>query len=300
MRILFLGNHTVGVRSLNALARHNAIVGVVAHPPDPEDGARYESVYDHAHGAGLSVARYTGRDPALERYVRDVRPDLLWIADYRYLLPQTVLDLAPLGAVNLHPSLLPFYRGRAPINWAILRGEREIGLTAHFIDEGVDSGDIIAQRRVSLSADEDVGDALNKLYPIYERLSHEVVQAFRNGTVERRAQPPGEWLVWPRRKPTDGLIDWNQDSESVANLVRAVARPYPGAFCRLGADKLTIWRARAGTPSGPGCIGAIWRVEANRFFVNCAEGSLEVLDYELASARRPRVGDILEPLERAA
>ena len=147
MRILFLGNHTLGVRSLNALAQSNAIVGVVAHPQDSEDGVHCESVFEHASGAGLSVARFKGRDPALERYVRGVRPDLLWIADYRYLLPQSVLDLAPLGAVNLHSSLLPHYRGRAPIHWAILRGERELGLTAHFIDEGVDSGDIIARTK---------------------------------------------------------------------------------------------------------------------------------------------------------
>lgn len=300
MRILFLGNHTVGVRSLGALAKNNAIVGVVAHPSDPEDGTRYESVYECAAGAGLSVARFKGRDPALESYVRSVRPDLLWLTDYRYLLPQAVLDLAPLGAVNLHPSLLPAYRGRAPINWAILNGEREIGLSAHFIDEGVDSGDIIAQRMISLSAEEDVGDALDKLYPIYERLSHEVAQSFRNGSVQRHAQPTGPWPTWSRRKPEDGLIDWNMDSESVANLVRAVTRPYPGAFSRLADGKITVWKARAGTARGPGHSGSVWRAEPGRFFVNCAEGSLEVLDFEVVGAGRPRVGDRLESLERAA
>lgn len=300
MRILFLGNHTVGVRSLCALAKNDSIVGVVAHPVDPEDGVCYESVYEQAAGAGLSVVRLKGRDPALESYVRGVRPDLLWLTDYRYLLPQAVIDLAPLGAVNLHPSLLPMYRGRAPINWAILNGERELGLSAHFIDEGVDSGDIIAQRTISLCADEDVGHALEKLYPIYEQLSHEVARAFRSGSVQRRAQPAGSWPNWPRRKPEDGRIDWSTDSESVANLVRAVARPYPGAFSRLADGRLTIWKARAGTARGPGSSGSIWRSEQSRFFVNCGEGSLEVLDYEVEGARRPRVGDRLEPRECAA
>jgi methionyl-tRNA formyltransferase len=300
MRILFLGNHTVGVRSLDALARREAIVGVIAHPQDPEDGERYESVYEHAAGAGLAVARYKGRDPALERFVRDVRPDLLWIADYRYLLPQSLLDLAPLGAVNLHPSLLPLYRGRAALNWALLHGESEVGLTAHFVDEGVDSGDIIAQRSVAIDAREDIGDALSKLYPLYTDLSIEVAAAFRNGAVPRTRQAPGSWPIWPRRRPDDGLIDWSASAESVANLVRAVARPYPGAFSWLADSRITVLKASAGLPRGPGSIGSVWHVGPTSFTVNCGEGSLEVLSYEIDAGVRLRVGDRLQPLERAA
>lgn len=300
MRILFLGNDTLGVRSLDALARSNAIVGVVAHPAHPADGVQHESVHEHASGAGLSVVRLAGRDPLLERFVRDARPDLLWIAEYGYLLPQNVLDLAPFGAVNLHASLLPSYRGRAPLSWAILRGEREVGLTAHFVDDGVDSGDVIARRRVALAEHEDVGDALEKLYPLAQELSHEVVRAFRTETISRTPQAPGNWPIWPRRRAEDALIDWSGDAQSIVNLVRAVARPYTGAFTWLDDDRITIWKARAGTPRGPGSIGSVWRAEAGRFFVNCGEGSLEVLAYESDLARRPRVGDRLDPMQRAA
>lgn len=300
MRVLFLGNHTVGVRCLDALVQNDAIVGVVAHPPDPEDGVVYESVYEHAAGAGLPVARFRGKDAGLVRYVRDARPDLLWIADYRYLLPPQVLAAAPLGAINLHPSLLPRYRGRAPINWAILNGERELGLTAHFVDDGVDSGDIVGERSFTLSFDEDVGDALRKLYPLYTSLTHDVLRAMRTGRLERRPQPDGRWPIWPRRRPEDGLIDWSADAESVVNLVRAVARPYPGAFTWNGDSRVTIWKARSGLPRGPGSIGSIWRVERGRLFVNCGEGSLEVVDFEVEGGRVPRVGDRLDPLERAA
>jgi methionyl-tRNA formyltransferase len=96
------------------------------------------------------------------------------------------------------------------------------------------------------------------------------------------------------------VIDWSANSESIANLVRAVARPYPGAFSWIAGGRITIWKARTGMQRGPGSIGSIWRADRNRFFVNCGEGSLEVLDFELEGASRPRVGDRLEPLERAA
>jgi methionyl-tRNA formyltransferase len=300
MRILLFGSGPGGMRSLDALARQDAIVGVVTHLAPASDETPTDALHAHASGAGIPVARFAGRDAQLARFVRDLRPDLLWIAQYGYLLPQTVIDLAPLGAVNLHPSLLPSYRGRSSVHWAILRGERAIGLTAHCVDGGVDSGDVIAQRRVELAPHEDVGDALSKLEPLYAELSLEVVLALRRGNASRTPQAPGNWPIWPLRRAEDGVIDWSSDSQSVANLVRASARPYSGAVSWLAGGRVTIWRARAGLPRGPGSIGSVWRTDHERFFVNCGEGSLEVLDCEIEGARFPRVGDRLDPLERAA
>ena len=114
MRVVFLGNHTVGVRTLAAILETEAVTSVVAHPPDPEDGARYLSVFADAQARGLKVARLAGRDARLLEFIRQAQPDLLWITDYRYLIPLEALALAPLGVVNLHPSLLPKYGG-APL-----------------------------------------------------------------------------------------------------------------------------------------------------------------------------------------
>ena len=147
MRLLFFGNHTVGVRALAAAAELTEVVGVVAHPPDPEDGLRYESVADFATAQGWPVLRAVGRDAGVAAFVAAQRPDVIWITDYRYLLPAAVVALAPLGAINLHPSLLPKYRGRAPVNWAILHGESELGLTAHRVDDGMDTGDVQSHNR---------------------------------------------------------------------------------------------------------------------------------------------------------
>src|ERR1700741_3771254 len=176
MRLLFFGDQEAGVRSLDALARHDAIVGVVT----PERAPSSDSVHEFAAGAGR-----------LERFARDLRPDLLWIAGYAEPLPPSLLALAPLGAVKLHASLLPLYRGLDPVHWAILRGERELGLTAHVVDQGVDSGDLLAQGGGALAPHEDYGDARAKLLPLYGELSREVVRALRQGTARRTPQAPG-------------------------------------------------------------------------------------------------------------
>lgn len=285
MRVVFLGNHTVGVRALEAILESDPVVGVVAHPADPEDGARYESVFDFAKQQKLNVIRSSGRDELLPGWVAECRPDLLWITDYRYLLSPEILDLSPGGAVNLHPSLLPRYRGRAALNWAILNGEREVGLTAHMLDDGVDSGDIIAQVAVPLRPEQDVGDALRLLYPVYAQITREVLAWFRSGCVPRRRQDHSLSTTFPRRRPEDGRIDWTQPAERIVNLVRAVARPYPGAFADFGERRLTIWRA-AGLNNGAlhGLPGTLVTETRRRLVIQTGSGLLETGDFEWSPA----------------
>lgn len=283
MRVVFLGNHTVGVNALKAIAETEDVVGVVAHPLDSEDGVRYQSVYDYAVQQGWDVIRSTGKNPDLALFIRTAKPDLLWVTDYRFLLPSAVLSLAPLGAVNLHPSLLPQYRGRAPLNWAILSGECTLGLTAHFIDEGVDTGDIIAQIHFDLHDEQDVGDALHILYPLYKTITQQVLTCFRNNQIARVVQDHALATVFPARKPNDGLIDWTQSAEQVRNLIRAVTRPYPGAFSYHKKQKINLWRAELDIENYKAVPGQVVRIEQNRkmFWVKCNEGVLCVTDFTI-------------------
>jgi len=288
MRVVFLGNHTVGVRALEALLERDEVFGVVAHPPDPEDGTRYLSVHDFARKKGLNAVRRNGRDPGLEDFVRSCRPDLLWITDYRYLLPRGLLTLAPRGVVNLHPSLLPAYRGRAPINWAILHGERELGLTAHFVDEGMDTGDIIEQVRFSLDEDKNVGDALEILYPLYGEITRTVMGHFRHGKVPRRPQDHGRATVFPRRSPEDGLIPWSLPAKRIRDLVRAVAPPYPGAFSFCRGRKVRILSAAVGSETGMnGEPGRVLEIEPAGVTVCAGQGTVWVRKYEWEPADPP-------------
>lgn len=276
MKVVFLGNHTVGVRALEAISESEEIVGVVAHPPDEEDGVRYLSVYDFAVRRGWKVIRSKGKDAALKRFIMAAKPDLLWITDYRYLLPFSLLSMAPLGVVNLHPSLLPKYRGRAPINWAILHGETTLGLTAHFVDEGMDTGDIIEQISFELKPEQDVAHALEILYPLYSKLTDRVLKYFRSGKVPRKPQDHTQATVFPRRRPKDGLIDWKQSNRSICNLVRAVASPYPGGFTVIDSCKIRVWKASLSPlPTSISPVpGMILHRAADGVHVQCGDGVL--------------------------
>jgi methionyl-tRNA formyltransferase len=239
-------------------------------------------VYNFATANGWNVIRSTGKDPALEGSLRDVHPDLIWITDYRYLIPPSVIAQPRRGAVNLHGSLLPKYRGRASVNWAILKGETKLGLTAHFVDAGMDTGDIIAQEEFSLREDQDVGDALNLLYPMFSRMTLRVLGYFRNNSVPRRPQNHSEASAFPRRRPEDGLIDWQQPAREVLNLIRAVAAPYPGTFTNLGGSKLYVWKARIVEPKQVYALpGSIIENGADGLVVQCGEGILLLTNTQL-------------------
>lgn len=288
LRVVFFGNHTVGVVTLRTLVERVEVVGVVAHPEDPEDGVRYESVFDYAKVEGLRALRARGKDSGLRALVRALSPDLIWVADYRYLLPDSVLSLASLGAVNIHPSLLPCYRGRASINWAILNGETELGLTAHYVDEGIDTGDIIDQVSYRLRRDQDVGDALRILLPLYAEMTDRVIGYFIRENVPRRKQDHERATAFPRRRPEDGRINWTRPAERVHNLIRAVAVPYPGAFTFVNGAKLIIWKAMLRDRRSPRALpGTIRDVDGAGVHVQCGQGSLVLKDYEVPGEQPP-------------
>ena len=279
MRVVFLGNHDVGIAVLESLLSAANVVAVIAHPIDPEEGFRYASVYEFAIRQGIKVIRGKAREKEVFEFINSVSPDLLWITDYRYILPKELISIARYGAVNMHPSLLPKYRGRAPINWAILKGENEIGLTAHYVDEGVDSGDIITQVAIPLSIDEDVGDALRKLIPLYRSVTREVIEFFIKGDVPSFRQELIDYPIFPARKPGDGRIDWSKSAVEILNLIRAVAHPYPGAFTETAQGRIIIWRASISgysekKKSDPGTV--IRLIGNNGFSIQCGEGILHI------------------------
>jgi len=277
-KILFLGNHTVGVRVLKTLHQHSCLYGVVAHPDDHEDGTVYQSVYEQAKALRVPVIRAMPKDQEFLSFLHKIAPNLIWVTDYRYLLPKEIFSIPKYGAINLHPSLLPHYRGRASLNWALIHGEKEVGLTAHFIEEGVDTGDIVTQIVLPIEENDYIGDVLDKMYPLYEAITTNVVQLFGKGNVARERQDTSKGSIYPARKPKDGLIDVSKNAYETLNFVRALSKPYPGAFLMHENKKIIIWKAELSTHTFEK-LGI--KEFCGKKYLQCTDMALEIMEYDI-------------------
>ncbi len=248
--------HDVGVRCLKALLSGGVDVPlVVTVPDDPQERQWYASVAATARDYGLPLrmpAESSG--PELVREVAVLEPDFVFSFYYRALLPEPLLAAGRRGALNMHGSLLPRYRGRAPVNWAILRGERQTGATLHYMVARADAGDIVDQQAVPILEDDDAREVYAKVTVAAEMVLARSLPGLVAGTAPRRPQPllPGEYFG--RRRPEDGRIDWSAGGRSIHDLVRAVAPPFPGAFAQVGAERWFLHRTRIerrSAPTGP-------------------------------------------------
>src|SRR5208282_1430394 len=210
---------------------------------------------------------FTHRD-ALDE-VRRCAPDVIYAAYYRSLIPPALLALAPLGAYNLHGSMLPKYRGRVPVNWMLVNGETEGGVTLHHMVTRADAGDIVAQRAIGIDDSDTALTLYRKLIPLWAALINEYHPLIVAGRAPRRAQDLSRGSYYGRRRPEDGRIDWRWPARRIFNLVRAVTHPYPGAFCFVGGGKLLVWEAKIGAENGS--LG-----EPGRVVRETADGALEI------------------------
>jgi len=252
-RAVVFAHHDVGVRCLKTLLSAGVEVPlVVTVPEDPQERQWYASVAATAADYGLRViAPAEANTPDLERTVTELRPDFVFSFYYRSLLAAPLLRAASAGALNMHGSLLPRYRGRAPVNWAILRGERESGATLHYMVDRVDAGDIVDSQAVPILLDDEAREVSAKVTVAAEMVLARSLPALIAGTAPRRPQPilPGEYFG--RRRPEDGRIDWTRPALDIHNLVRAVAPPFPGAFGMVSGERWEIHRTRLSEQAAP-------------------------------------------------
>jgi methionyl-tRNA formyltransferase len=245
-RAVVFAYHDVGVRCLKTLLSAQVEIPlVVTVPDDPAERRWYGSVAATAADYGLRVIAPAAADtPELERELLALQPDFLFSFYYRSLLGAPLLATARRGALNMHGSLLPKYRGRAPVNWAIVRGERETGATLHYMVERADAGDIVDQMSVPILLDDDAREVFAKVTVAAETILARSLPGLIDGRAPRRTQPvlPGQYFG--RRRPEDGRIDWQRPALEIHNLVRAVAPPFPGAFAEVGGERWDIHRTR--------------------------------------------------------
>lgn len=250
IRAVVFGYSNVGDRCLRVLrARGVEVELVVTHRDAPGETLWFERVADTAREFGLSVAYAEELSAsALREAVERARPDIIFSFYYRSMLPMSVLGLARLGAFNLHGSLLPRYRGRAPTNWAVLKGETETGATLHEMLAKPDAGAIIDQSAVPILPDDTARQVFDKVTVAAEQVLWRSLPALLAGQAPRHAQDVSQASYYSGRRPEDGRIDWSQPAAQVYNLIRAVAPPYPGAFTEVGGVKLIVAAARPLAP----------------------------------------------------
>ncbi len=243
MRILFIGNHNVGVRCLEYLLEGpHEVVCVVGIAGDPRERDYYDSVTETARSGGIPVHMprdINSRD--IVGLLKSMSPDLITVVSYRQILRRPILDIPVRGTINLHGALLPKYRGGSPVNWAIINGETETGVTIHYIDELVDHGPIIAQRRIPIGFEDTAETVFRKVTKEGTELFREVIGYFERGDVPTSRNRTEQGSYFPRRRPEDGLIDWERSAADVYNMVRALTYPFPGAFTFLAGKKCILW-----------------------------------------------------------
>jgi len=189
--------------------------------------------------------------------IRGLKPDIIFSFYYRYMISTEILAIPPSGAYNLHGSYLPAYRGRCPVNWVILKGEKETGVTLHEMVEKPDAGAIVTQKKVEILHDDTALTLFHKLEEAADGMLKEILPRMKDGDIPKTPMDLSRGSYYGGRKPEDGRIYWERPAEEIYNLIRAVTRPYPGAFGFLGDDMVIFWRAEpvAGqTPSEPGTI----------------------------------------------
>lgn len=268
-----------GCAGIDALVQAGAtIVLGVSHHDDPRETRWWPSVAERLAGLGAPCVldpdmRATDESSVYAR-LQALAPDFLFSFYYRKMLPERVLLLARRGAYNLHGSLLPRFRGRAPINWQLVHGEPRSGLTLHRMVRSADAGDIVAQLATDVDPDEDAYALTTRLLALAPGLLAGVLPALFAGTAVHRPQDHRLATVFGGRTPADGLIDWRWQARRVHNLVRAVAPPWPGAFTFLRGARVAVHRTRVTAERG--VIGAPGEVVADGI-VACGAGSVELL-----------------------
>jgi methionyl-tRNA formyltransferase len=224
--------HDVGVNCLKALIAAGIQIDlVITHQDDPNENVWFGSVAKLCEDKKIPyITPNANQLIDLVPQIQKLAPDYLFSFYYRHMIPAELLACAKIAALNMHGSLLPKYRGRAPVNWAILHGETETGATLHVMEVKPDAGDIVGQSAVSIGPDETATEVFGKVSQAAVTVMNQVLPELVQGRIPRKPNNLAQGSYFGGRKPADGQILWNQTAQQVHNLVRAVAPPYPGAF----------------------------------------------------------------------
>jgi methionyl-tRNA formyltransferase len=297
MRIVFMGTPEFAVPSLEALLRSDdQVVGVVSQPDRPKGRGQQlvaPPVKLVAEGAGIPVLQPLKiRTPEFLQALSSWQPDLIAVAAYGRILHTPILTLPPKGCVNVHGSLLPKYRGAAPVQWAVINGETETGITTMLMDEGMDTGPMLLQERLEIIPDDTAGTLAPRLAELGGRLLVETIAYLKAGTLTPERQDDTQATLAPLLKKEDGLINWTMSAASLANRVRGLS-PWPGAYTFLGEERWNVWRVVPSKSAGTDKPGTIVAVDKQSILVATGEGLLDLQEIQTANSKRMPVSHFL-------
>lgn len=277
------------------------VVGVITAPDKPQGrGQKLEGspVKQAAEKLGLHILQPTNlKNPDFQEELRNLKADLQIVVAFR-MLPESVWNMPPLGTFNLHASLLPDYRGAAPINWAIINGETETGVTTFFLKHEIDTGSIIFQEKVAILPDDDLGTVYQKLMDIGSELVVSTVEAISKNEVNPLSQDETKAKHHaPKIFKETGKIDWEQAAESIHNLVRGLS-PYPAAWTEFQGKTCKIFKTKIQTKSSIGKKAGEWETDGKTFLrFQCGSGSLDILELQVEGKKRMKVDELLRGLK---
>ena len=298
MRIVFMGTPEIAVPSLERLISDgHDLCAVVTQPDRPKGRGKklaFSPVKEAAmrHELEILQPEKASQPDFLDR-LRELNPDLIVVIAFGQILRKEVLDLPKYGCVNVHVSLLPKYRGAAPINWAIINGEEKTGVTTMFMDEGLDTGDIIKTREVSLDDEINAGQLHDIMMEEGADVLSQTVKAIEDGTAERIRQNDDESTYAPMMDRNLGHIDFKKSAVSIHNLVRGIV-PWPGAWCESPYGKIKIWKTRIGQGQTDREPGTIVSVDKQGIEVACGMGMLLIEEIQMPNKKRMHVSEYIK------
>ena len=304
LRTVFMGTPDFALQTLQGLIDAGCkMVGVYTQPDRPKGRGKQLAappVKELAQKYDIPVYQPLKlRQPEAVAELEALAPDLIVVVAYGQILPKSVLEIPAHGCINVHASLLPKYRGAAPINKAIIDGETETGITTMYMDVGLDTGDMLVKKTLSIGPEETAGELHDRLASLGRETMEETLRQLCAGTLQREVQDDEQSTYASMMKKEDGRIDWNRSAQEIHNHVRGLD-PWPGAYTTLNGELLKL--AKTSPESAAGLPGSVIAADKSGVCVACGSGSLRIQQLQLAGRKRLAAADFLRgcPLEAGA
>ena len=278
LRVLFFGNNSI---VLDSTIKNSNVVAIFCRPAESSNETIMK-IKETGKKHSIPVIQPNKKDLYnYISYIKNLNIDLIVVCGYKYIIPKEIFDIPKFRTINIHPSYLPAYRGQHVVNWAIINGEKETGVTIHYIDEGIDTGDIILQKIVPILYADNANTLHDKIYLETCELLTNVMQCITCGKhIKSKKQDDTKASYFRPRVPEDGKINWNKSEIEIYNLIRGLVKPWPGAYGYIKGNKIIIWDAKfVPSPSCNSSCGEICAISDSNFTVNINDGKLIVDEY---------------------